>query len=77
MATVMVDTDRHGRQNNERSLHGIGSPRARQEIYFLAYRWDRGYGHLVCARSLTRYYQPCPRPALIGSQAKKVSQGFY
>jgi len=26
------------------------------------------------ARSLTRYYQPCSRPALIGSQAVKSGQ---
>lgn len=48
---------------------GIGSPAS--QVVFKSSIWSVERGHLVCARSLTRYYQPRQHSALIGSQAIK------
>jgi hypothetical protein len=48
---------------------GIGSPASLG--VFCSSTWNVVRGHFQCARSLTRYYQPRTRSALIGSQATR------
>lgn len=51
-------------------LMGIGSPGLLGLSRFSFPAWDGEQGDFTSARSLTRYYQPCSSPALIGSQAE-------
>lgn len=62
----MLDTKAQQGQNQ---ACGIGSPAS--QVVFFSSIWSVERGHLVCARSLTRYYQPRQHSALIGSQANK------
>jgi hypothetical protein len=49
---------------------GIGSPASLG--IFQSSTWSVVRGHFLCARSLTRYYQPRQHSALIGSQATRI-----